>query len=189
MATIAPAADDVAYLDELGDEEFKQTVMANLDQARGDRRIWAALCHAANNDRAVGCLEEILEELQADVATRRLPATHHKTKLANVVRLRLSQVQAATAREERRGQRRVAHDERILTEHEAVRLLLRRLTLAVNDHRLACIDADLTPEEHDLALWQALEELVMPNTDPTSPARCSLADLIVQGVWHHVEVA
>lgn len=167
---------EVERLDQLDDDAFQRLVETNIDTATGDKQLWVALCHPVLVDRTAGCLDEMVEKLERHITTRMLGAGHHKVKVLNAVNTRVRQVNAHAGRAANHQGYRDA-------EMGAVRALLRHLAVAVNTHRRACIDLDLAPEPHDIALWSTLEELRLPASDPRVEEGPSLAEQIVSGRW------
>lgn len=170
----APA--EVNRLDHLDDDAFRRLIEANIDTATGSRQLWVALCHPVLVDRTAGCLDEIVEDLERHIADRKVGPGHHKVKVLNATLTRVRQVNAHAGRAaDHQGYRDA--------EMGAIRHLLRDLTFAVDAHRRACIDLDLAPEPHDVALWSALEELRLPAGDSRLEQGPSLAEQIVSGRW------
>jgi len=171
----------IKALDDLEDDAFLSVILRRLGTLPTNRAIWKGLCDPVLIDRTIGCLEELAEEMGEDVRRRALPAAHGKAKQLNVVGTRLQMARAAALRREDR----VA---RIETVREMTHQLLRRLTLAVNTHRLACIEQNLSPEPHDLALWETLDELRLPEAGQEG-AGPSLAEQIADGRWYHADAS
>lgn len=173
-STLPPA---VAELDGLDDDAFRRIIEENVPTATGRRALWAAACHSRLVDRTAGCLEEIADDLQQAIRTRGLAPGHFKHKRLAEVRNRMRMVEA-------RADRSADHQAHTDREADAYKRLVRRIGLAVNDHRLACIAANLAPEPHDLALWAALDDLRLPGAE-TSP---TIAEQIASGRWHKGDV-
>lgn len=170
----------VDALDQLDDDDYLNLIVGNLDSATGDKQLWTTLCHPDLVDRTAGCVEEIVEGLERYVAAKGVGPGHAKARQLTAARARLRQANA-------RAGRQVAHYTRQEGDLLAYRLLIKQLTLAINGHRLACITANLAPEQHDLSLWAALEELRLPSGDPRQAAGPSLAEQVVSGRWAQQE--
>jgi len=172
---------DIDELDQLDDDDFRDTLARRLDSVAGNTLFWRMLCHPTLVERTLGCLEEIADELSAEVTRRRLLPTHYEAKRLNVLNHRIGMVNAAMVR----ATGRVHTIEDKLTINID---LVRRLALAVDAHRLACIGQNLAPEPHDLALWEKLDEFRLPRHGVTGEGH-SLAEQIAAGRWQHpVEV-
>lgn len=171
-------------LDDLDDDAFLSVILRRLDPLPTNKAIWRALCHPTLVDRTLGCLEELAEEMAADIKRRALTQVHGKAKQLGIVKSRILMANGAATREPARA----AVHARIEADREMTRQLLRRLTLAVNAHRLACIDLNLAPEPHDLALWETLDELRLPG-EGQEGAGPSLAEQIAAGRWYHADVS
>lgn len=79
--------------------------------------------------------------------------------------------------------RQRAHIERQEAAVDEFKTIARVLAVAVDTHRRACLDANVAPEPHDIALWSALEELSVPaGADGAVPP--TLAEMVVSGRWH-----
>lgn len=167
---------DIDALDHLDDDDFRGVIARRLDTDPRNKKIWKMLCHPLLLDRTLGCLEEMADEIAADVEARRLPPVHGKVKRLNVVNKRIEMVQAAQARFT--GQVHTMDDELVVQKH-----LVKELALAVDAHRLACVGLDLAPEPHDVALWDMLDELRLPDRDGRGSP--SLAEMIAAGWWKH----
>lgn len=172
---------EVEALDQLDDEEFLRLVQANIDTGTGDKQLWVALVHPTVVERTAGCLDELAEALERFIAAKQLGPAHFKVRLLNQVRARVRQANAA-------AERAAGHHAARADELTEAKKLLRALAFAVNDHRQACIALDLAPEPHDVALWEALEDLRLPAHGPAVEQGPSLADLIVSGRWARAEV-
>lgn len=166
-------AAEIERLDALDDDTFRTLVEANLDGYADSKQLWNALCHTALVERTAGCLDELAEELESSITTRMLGTGHHKVKRLNAVRHRIKMVAARAKRQPN------LVGERVGAYHD----ILRRLTLAVDTHRRACIAADLAPEPHDTALWEALDELRLPTRSLDPATFPTLADCVAGGRW------
>lgn len=167
---------DVDALDRLDDDDFRSVVARRLDTDPRNKKIWKMLCHPLLLERTLGCLEEMAEEMAADIKARQLPPVHGKVKRLNLVLKRIEMVRAAEVRTN--GQVRTLSEEVV-----ALRHLVKQLGLAIDAHRLACIGQDLTPEPHDLELWEKLDEFRLPAyVKDQGP---SLAEMIAAGWWKH----
>lgn len=173
----------VQSLDDLDDDAFLSLVMWRLDPLPTNKAIWKALCHPALIDRTLGCLEELADEMGEDAHRRALPAAHGKVRRLNLVEDRIRMAKGTVIREPIRDAERVRTAEEYLKQ----KLVLKQLALAVNAHRLACIEQNLTPEPHDLALWEALDELRLP--EGREGAGPSLAEQIASGRWYHAPMS
>jgi hypothetical protein len=181
----APLPADVERVDSIDDTQFERLITSNLAPSPESRAVWVALCHPAVSDRTAGCLDEMAEVLERKIAGRHLPATHGHVKWLNMIRTRIQQVEGARVRHDRDHARWVEHQRSEGRVADETRDLLRRLALAVNAHRLACVAADLAPEAHDLDLWAALDDLRTPSFDPErADGGPSLAELITSRIWY-----
>lgn len=167
---------DIEKLDDLDDDPFRIFIIDHLDTLPpANKQIWRTLCHPTLVDRTIGCLEELVDDLTAEVKRRALPAAHGKAKRLNIVKMRLGMANAAAASY-------LSHVHHVGDEVAMVKGLLRHLAFAVDAHRLACVGLDLAPEPHDLALWNMLDELRLVSMDGSGPGP-SLAEQIVSGRW------
>ncbi len=172
---------DIDALDNLDDDAFRDTLARRLDSVADNTIFWRMLCHPTLVERTLGCLEEIADELSAEVKKRRLPATHYEVKRLNVINHRINMANAAMVKAT--GLVRTIEDELTVN-----KVMLKQLALAVDAHRMACISQNLAPEPHDLKLWEKLDEFRLPRQGVAGEGP-SLAEQIAAGRWQHpVEV-
>lgn len=171
MNDIRPA--DVEAIDSIDDNAFRDLVVKRAWTDPANNKIWTILCDQALIERTAGCLDEIVEELTADVEKGKLPNTHGKVRQLSVFTSRLKMVNARLAR---MANHQAGRDDDLAV----FRRRTRELAVAINQHRLACIAADLSPEDHDVALWDLLDELGMPSHGREEVP--SLADMLA-GPW------
>ena len=69
--------------------------------------------------------------------------------------------------------------QRVVEERRAYRDAARRLAVAIDQHRQACVQEGIDPEPHDRALWDVLRMVRVPHGSEMVAA----ADLLADGVW------
>jgi hypothetical protein len=82
---------------------------------------------------------------------------------------RLQAVKAATS----------SQGQRVAEERRAYRDAARRLAVAIDRHREACVQEGIDPEPHDRALWNVLLEVRVPH----GSEQVAAADLLADDVW------
>lgn len=170
---------DTAGLDDLDDDAFRTLIASRMSTIPGNNQLWTTLCDADLIDRTAGCLDEMAELLAEIVTSRQLPRDHPTTRRLNLINNRRSMVDA-------RANRIAGHQAARADMASNLFAVLRDLTLAVNEHRLACIAANLSPEPHDLTLWAQLDELQLPNAGDPEQA-VTLAERVTSGHWYRAE--
>lgn len=89
---------DAEAIDDLDDDAFRDLIEKRLDTSGGNSALWKLLCHPSLIERTWGCLDEMAEELDEEVARRGLKSNHFKSRRAAVVKTRRRQVEAMEAR-------------------------------------------------------------------------------------------
>jgi len=69
--------------------------------------------------------------------------------------------------------------QRVAEERRAYRDAARRLAVAIDRHREACVREGIDPEPHDQALWEVLSKVRIPH----GSEQVAAADLLADGVW------
>jgi hypothetical protein len=168
------ADDDVQYLLDMDDREFRTFVLEHLGRNEPDR-VWRAL----TDPEVVLDTTEVLREKCAEVTeAARVPGIDRELRGRRERFLRLVQFRLGQVREARR----VRHQQLALERRDEFEVLARTLALAVNAHRLACVAADLAPEPHDVALWDLLDDLRLPG-DGDHAESLTLAEAVLRGIW------
>lgn len=170
---------DIDAIDALDDDAFQNIIIKRAWTDPRNNRIWTMLCEPKLIERTAGCLDELIEELTREIDDRSLANGHPKVRLLSVYSSRLKMV---TSRIARINGHKAAQDDDL----GVFRQRTRELATAINEHRLACIAADLTPESHDVALWDVLDRLSMPDHGRTDVP--SLAAMLA-GPWSQREEA
>lgn len=189
---IAPAVEvdeDVDYLVEMNGTEFRDFVFRSIPEDTPGR-VWRALLHDDIAIRTKNVLARIITELGAETKERAAqPMTDDEAAVYAVWRAeRNAFMVEAGHRQHNAKQATAALAARPLPRQDSLgfaqtmRTLVRDLATAINEHRLATIDAGIDPEPHDEELWEILDELSPPALFVGGPEP-TLAELLLSGKW------
>lgn len=163
-------ANDLVRLD---DDSFTEYVVHRVDDDVPDAS-WEVLLGRPLHARVRAALGRLIGEIntEANDNRRTMPPGEYARWSSGVsgyraaLSLRLRQYEAARDRYRKE-------------ERESSAGLVRLLTYAIADHRLACVAAGIEPEAHDRALWAALDRLVV-HRDGKS---LTLTQMLGEGYW------
>jgi hypothetical protein len=181
----------------LDDEQLWQVIYDNLHPGKDAPGAWEALlapgavdrvrrlltAHQVDIEHQLAARSASLEEFrhqcwEAGPAGRQAwferQAEHNRwrNRALGVKRSIVFRLQAAKATA-------ASHGERIAEERRAYRDAARRLAVAIDRHRQACVQEGIDPEPHDRALWDVLRTVRVPHGGELVAA----ADLLTDGVW------
>jgi hypothetical protein len=184
-------AEDIAGALAMDDKEYR-ILLAEIAPEGVDEAAWLV----AYSPALIGRTKYQLQVIGKGLKSGAIEATHRSEwvqwnesygALRSAVDLRMRQAEAvsqerrqdhieAAAGAARAKQERIGSSQRVAP----YRTLAQRLTLAINEHRIAAIAVGLAPEPHDIALWGVLEELALPENDCGGP---TLAEMVVSRRW------